>query len=50
VILLRIAPENRQLKSVRVLALLARKGKRLPGNYIVIDETTVRLRPIPMAP
>jgi predicted nuclease of predicted toxin-antitoxin system len=50
VILLRIAPENRRLKSARVLALLARQGKRLPGNYVVVDETSVRLRPMPTMP
>ena len=49
-ILLRIAPENRRLKPARVLALLAREGKRLPGKYVVVDETSMRLRPIPQAP
>jgi predicted nuclease of predicted toxin-antitoxin system len=49
-ILLRIAPENRRLKPARVLALIARQGKRLPGNYVVVDETRVRVRPIPAAP
>jgi hypothetical protein len=50
VILLRIAPENRRLKSARILALLAREGKRLLGNYVVVDETSVRLPPIPEPP
>jgi predicted nuclease of predicted toxin-antitoxin system len=45
VILIRIVPENRRLKPARVLALLARQGKRLSGNYAVVDETSVRLRP-----
>jgi len=49
-ILLRVAPESRGLKPARVLALLARQGSRLPGNYAVVDETSVRLRPIPSAP
>ena len=49
-ILLRIAPENRRLKPARVLALLAREGKRLPGKYVVVGETSMRLRPIPQAP
>ena len=49
-ILIRIAPENRRRKPARVLALLAKRGDRLPGNYAVVDETGVRLRPIPMIP
>jgi predicted nuclease of predicted toxin-antitoxin system len=49
-ILLRIAPENRGLKPARVLALLASQGKRLPGKYVIVNETSVRVRPIPAVP
>ena len=49
-ILIRIAPENRRRKPARVLALLAKQGDRLAGNYAVVDETSVRLRPIPTTP
>jgi predicted nuclease of predicted toxin-antitoxin system len=46
-ILIRIAPENRRRKPARVLALLAKQGERLSGNYAVLDEIRVRVRPIP---
>jgi predicted nuclease of predicted toxin-antitoxin system len=46
-ILIRIAPENRRRKPARVLALLAKQGERLAGSYAVLDETRVRVRPIP---
>jgi predicted nuclease of predicted toxin-antitoxin system len=50
IILIRIAPENRRRKPALVLALLTRHGDRLPGNYAVVDETSVRLRPISTTP
>lgn len=49
-ILIRITPERRQRKPARVLTLLAKQGDRLSGSYAVVDETTVRLRPIPTMP
>jgi predicted nuclease of predicted toxin-antitoxin system len=49
-ILIRIAPENRRRKPARVLALLAKQGDRVSGHYAVVDETRVRLRPIPTPP
>lgn len=49
-ILIRIAPENRRRKPERVLALLAKQGDRLSGNQAVVDETSVRLRPLPIMP
>jgi predicted nuclease of predicted toxin-antitoxin system len=45
-ILIRIAPENRRQKTSRVLNLLANHGDRLPGNHVVVDESSLRFRPI----
>ena len=44
--LIRIAPENRRRKPAQVVALLAKRGDRLSGNYAVVDETSIRIRPI----
>lgn len=42
VILLRLADESREAKQKIVTALVKRYGKRLPGNFVVASETSVR--------
>jgi hypothetical protein len=41
------APEHRRRSLRGSLALLARQGERLSGNYVIVDEVRMRLRPIP---
>lgn len=46
VILLRIEPRHRNLKSVRLLSLLQHHGDRLLGSFVVVEVADTRLRPL----
>jgi predicted nuclease of predicted toxin-antitoxin system len=45
-ILLRFAPDRRHRKASALLALLASHGEQLPGRFVVVEESGVRLRPL----
>jgi predicted nuclease of predicted toxin-antitoxin system len=47
IVLLRFPQERRQLKSVRLLQVIARYGITLSGNFTVVEETRERQRPVP---
>jgi predicted nuclease of predicted toxin-antitoxin system len=46
VMLLRIAPERRSLKGMRLKAAIDRFGDALIGRYTVVEETRFRFRPL----
>jgi predicted nuclease of predicted toxin-antitoxin system len=46
-ILLRLTPDRRHRKAGALLALLAAHGEHLAGRFTVVEESRVRLRPLP---
>ena len=45
-ILLRFSPDRRHLKAGALLALLVSHGDQLAGHFAVVEENSVRLRPL----